>query len=64
MSDYIKQNSVVSKFSNSNTWLILNHIEHSIKKKIEDKGIPLKDWNIKINYGIKTGFNDAFITDQ
>ena len=21
----------------------------------------LKDWNIQINYGIKTGFNDAFI---
>lgn len=24
-------------------------------------GTPLKDWNIQINYGIKTGFNDAFI---
>lgn len=24
-------------------------------------GKPLKDWNIQINYGIKTGFNDAFI---
>ncbi|MDA6816147.1 hypothetical protein OSL60_28570, partial [Escherichia coli] len=21
----------------------------------------MKDWNIQINYGIKTGFNDAFI---
>ena len=24
-------------------------------------GTPLKDWDIQINYGIKTGFNDAFI---
>jgi hypothetical protein len=24
-------------------------------------GPPLKDWDIQINYGIKTGFNDAFI---
>jgi len=24
-------------------------------------GAPLKDWDIQINYGIKTGFNDAFI---
>ena len=24
-------------------------------------GVPLKDWDIQINYGIKTGFNDAFI---
>lgn len=26
-------------------------------------GVPLKDWDISINYGIKTGFNDAFIID-
>lgn len=25
---------------------------------------PLKDWNIQINYGIKTGFNEAFIIDE
>lgn len=23
--------------------------------------MPLKEWNIRINYGIKTGFNEAFI---
>jgi len=34
-----------------------------IKRKIEEKGTPLKDWDIRINYGIKTGFNDAFIID-
>ncbi|MDD6784144.1 MAG: class I SAM-dependent DNA methyltransferase, partial [Prevotellaceae bacterium] len=26
-------------------------------------GTPLKDWDIQINYGIKTGYNDAFIID-
>lgn len=35
----------------------------SIKQKIEAIGTPLKDWDIQINYGIKTGFNDAFIID-
>ena len=25
---------------------------------------PLKDWNIQINSGIKTGFNEAFIIDE
>ena len=29
--------------------------------RIEAVGTPLKDWDIQINYGIKTGFNDAFI---
>ncbi len=36
-------------------------IEQSIKRKIEAVGTPLKDWDIQINYDIKTGFNDAFI---
>ncbi|MCJ8498357.1 hypothetical protein MVI27_08795, partial [Chryseobacterium salipaludis] len=48
-------------FSDSNSWVILSEIEKSIKEKIERVGTPLKDWDISINYGIKTGFNDAFI---
>ncbi|TAE04339.1 MAG: N-6 DNA methylase, partial [Bacteroidetes bacterium] len=32
--------------------------------KIEKAGTPLKDWEIQINYGIKTGFNEAFIIDE
>ena len=35
-----------------------------LKKKIEKIGKPLKNWNIQINYGIKTGFNEAFIIDE
>ncbi len=26
-------------------------------------GTPLKDWDVNINYGIKTGYNEAFIID-
>ncbi len=33
----------------------------ALKNKIERIGIPLKDWDIRINYGIKTGLNEAFI---
>ena len=39
----------------------MNPIEQSIKSKIEKYGTPLKDWDIVINYGIKTGCNEAFI---
>ena len=39
----------------------MSEIEQSIKGKIEAVGIPLRDWNIQINYGIKTGYNDAFV---
>ncbi|WQS52957.1 class I SAM-dependent DNA methyltransferase [Helicobacter pylori] len=32
-----------------------------LRNKIESVGTPLKDWGIQINYGIKTGANEAFI---
>ena len=61
MSLFIQQHYSHCDFSANESWIILSSIEQSIKRKIEAIGIPLKDWNIKINYGIKTGFNDAFI---
>ena len=58
---FVEQNKTHSEFSNADSWVILSEIEQSIKRKIEAIGTPLKDWNIQINYGIKTGLNDAFI---
>ena len=60
-SDFVQQQHCVCGFDSSESWVILSPIEISIKRKIESVGIPLKDWNIQINYGIKTGYNDAFI---
>ena len=39
----------------------LTYQKQNIKNKIEKVGTPLKDWDVKINYGIKTGYNEAFI---
>ena len=61
LSDFVQQNSSECCFTNNDSWVILSPIEQSIKRKIEAVGVPLKDWDISINYGIKTGFNDAFI---
>ena len=61
---FVKQNSVECAFSTSESWTILSPIEQRIKQKIEAIGIPLKDWDISINYGIKTGCNEAFIIDE
>ena len=60
----MQTHAVPSSFSSSESWSILSDIERSIKAKIEAIGTPLKDWDIQINYGIKTGFNDAFIIDS
>ena len=63
LSDFVQQQHTVCDFSTSDSWVILSPIEQSIKRKIEAVGTLLKDWDIQINYGIKTGCNDAFIID-
>ena len=62
MSDYFRQYASVSKgIVAGKSWAILSGIEDGLKEKIELLGTPLKQWNIQINYGIKTGYNEAFI---
>ncbi len=64
LSDFVRQNGELCSFDGSDSWVILSPIEKSIKRKIEAVGTPLKDWDIQINYGIKTGCNEAFIIDE
>ena len=61
LSDFVRQNAVVSDFATSDSWVILSPIEQSIKRKIEAVGVPLKDWDINIYRGVLTGYNEAFI---
>ena len=60
---YIAKNSLYLNHFSNNAWIILQPLEQQIKTKIETLGVPLKNWDVKINYGIKTGFNEAFIID-
>ena len=61
LSNFVQQQNSVCDFGSSDSWVVLSPIEQSIKKKIEAVGTPLRDWDIQINYGIKTGCNEAFI---
>ena len=45
-------------------WSILSLVEHRVMDKMRDKGTSLKHWSVRINYGIKTGYNEAFIIDD
>ena len=47
----------------SASWVISDNATHKIKSKVELQGKKLIEWGISINYGIKTGYNDAFIID-
>lgn len=62
--DYVNNQSVRLKDQSLEKLFIGSEAEISLKKNIEEKGSPLKDWNIKINYGIKTSLNEAFIINK
>ena len=64
MSEYIRHGAIKISYRENENWIILSEIEQSIKKKIEQVGTPLKDWDIKINRGILTGLNEAFIISK
>ena len=44
-------------------WIILSNVGQSIMDKMMAKGTSLKDWDVTINRGVTTGYNDAFIID-
>jgi len=56
-----KEKSILLSNLNSGVWFIGTEAERKLKEKIEKIGKPLKDWDVKIYYGIKTGLNKAFI---
>jgi hypothetical protein len=64
LSVFVSQNAASCKFVSDHSWVINSFLEQQIIAKIERLGTPLKDWDVCINYGVKTGFNDAFIIDQ
>ncbi|MDD2475002.1 MAG: Eco57I restriction-modification methylase domain-containing protein [Dysgonamonadaceae bacterium] len=63
---YIKTNSTLYpiKSLSSEVWSFDSPKMLSIINKIEEKGTPLSEWDITINFGIKTGYNKAFIIDE
>lgn len=64
LSVYIMQNYSRMHLGDSGSWTILSSVENQIKEKIEASGTLLKQLDISINFGIKTGYNDAFIIDD
>ncbi|MFP6121269.1 class I SAM-dependent DNA methyltransferase [Helicobacter pylori] len=52
----MKQNALSTE-----SFIFANATLLDLRDKIESVGTPLKDWDIQINYGVKTGANEAFI---
>ena len=45
-------------------WSALSSIEQRVMDKMEDVGVPLKEWDVSIRRGVTTGLNAAFIIDD
>lgn len=60
---YVKSHSINAKKLSEEIWAIAESKDVVIKEKFEKIGKPLKSWQITYNYGIKTGYNEAFIVD-
>jgi type II restriction/modification system DNA methylase subunit YeeA len=63
--NYIQDNkqSILQEKLSDNAWTLAEDKVLALKEKIEKIGKPLKEWDVKIYFGIKTGFNEAFIID-
>ena len=74
-SDFDKQATSIAQYLDDNgmsmeipargePWSILSSTDISLGRKIGKIGKPLKDWDINIYFGIKTGCNEAFIINE
>ena len=64
LEEFFKQNKIMLKDLDLNIWNINKSKIEMMKSKIENIGKKLKEWDIQINYGVKTGFNEAFIINK
>lgn len=64
LNDYFNKYSFEFIPPSTSEWFIGNQSVGTLKSKIEHGSRLLKDFNIRINFGIKTGYNEAFIIDE
>ena len=48
---------------NKDGWAIVSASENTLRAKIEQAGTPIKNWDVRMFYGIKTGYHNAFAID-
>jgi hypothetical protein len=68
--DYLSQNATLSAMDvngpageGATPFVLLSDAEKTIKTKIEQAGMPLEAWDIRMYPGIHTGYDEAFIID-
>lgn len=64
LSNYFKENGTLLINPGETAWSINDKEKSDIKRDVSMQGKPLKEWDIDINYGIKTGLNEAFVVNE
>jgi len=59
--EYVDDHHIISQFENDESWVIMSDLVRNIKRKVEEQGTPLEDWDVEIYRGILTGNNKAFV---
>lgn len=62
--EYVSNNRYTLTSLNHNAWVVGEKDIYDIKEFVESQGKELQKWNIKINRGVVTGYNDAFIISE
>jgi len=61
---YFEKNKIQLNNLTKESWNLKSEKENALKTHLEKIGKPLKEWEVKIHYGIKTGFDKAFFIDK
>jgi hypothetical protein len=64
LSDYFNSHFFEFKVPDTSEWYIGDDEAGKLKLKIEKDSKLLKDFKISINFGIKTGYNEAFVIEE
>ena len=65
LANYFRQNAREQQFIPDEPWIVREAKEEDFFQKVRAAGVPLGEWkSIRINFGIKTGCNAAFIIDD
>lgn len=62
--DYVAFAAVKLKNPGEKSWITYDRKQYDLITKIIKQGTEISNWNIRINRGLLTGFNEAFIIDQ
>lgn len=61
LTEFVFNNNIPCDFGGTESWVIRSEANKGILRKVKACSKLLGDWNMQINFGIKTGRNDVFI---